>query len=67
MKAILEEYGMIIVTVALALIFLLFATPFGNALTANLTAIINDFLTKANAGLTIDPGATGAALSALIM
>lgn len=48
MKAVLEEYGMIIIVVAIVLIFLLFATPFGKLIEDNLKSVIADFLAKAN-------------------
>ena len=59
MKAVLEEYGMIIIVVAIVLIFLLFATPLGNALTDTLEGVINKFLEKAKSGFEISTEGEG--------
>jgi hypothetical protein len=47
MKAVLEEYGMILVVIAVVLIFILFATPFGNAIVAYIEDALAKFYAEA--------------------
>ena len=51
MEKIFNEYGWMIIAVAIVIIVLAFSGPFGKAITDNIGTIVTNFSTKVNSGI----------------